>query len=978
MGVPPWAKGLLRLTVCGSLAVIIGAMALLDLRDHLIATRGIESGLAEQAPMLQQPRWGATVALEQYDSEATLRDALEHVGALGLGAVRQHFAWAEIEPQPGVYRWDEWDRILPIVQAEGLAVIAILDTSPVWARPSWEAENPWAPPTRLEDYARFADALAARYGAYIQAYQVWDQPNIHPHWGQGPIAPSEYVQMLRLASEAIRRNDPDALVIAGGLAPNLESGGRNLSDVLFLREIYRRGAGAYFDILGVKAYGFWSGPHDRRVDEDTLNFSRVILLRQEMVRRGEAHKPIWALEMGWNALPADWQGAPSVTGSDIPFVQGERLVDALERVQREWPWMGLMCLMHLQPVAPATDSVWGYALLDSHGQPGPLYEPLRVYMATTAVVYPGRAPQGETLLAPSSAGAAELLYWGTDVIIEIKPGRAGGTLTMLSDVAPRQLDVSLDDLDKPRLLRWRSRDAPGMHRIRFEGESVRRQAIGTVRVGARRSASHLWLMMLTAAGACAWLTAQSWRAGRAVPWRSAWEVCQRAWKRLPLPLRWGLSLLALGMTLAAPTLLLRLVALSLYLAAALLQPEIALWCAVATIPLAPLTVRLGPASFAITEVALLAALGARAWSLLWERPSALADRSGRRNSLWLDGAVLGLVLLATVAALAAEYRHEAMRELRVVVIEPALLYLLLRTHRRERLPWMALIDALWLSAVGLALYALWRYPSSGGVIEAEGVRRARAFFGSPNNLALYLERVLPLGLAIAWWGRVGWRRWLYGLGSAPIALAMILTFSRGAWFLGAPAALFVLLWARGGRGRWAVPVAVLLAALAVAPLSRNPRLSSAFDLNQGTAALRVSLWQASGDMIGDHPWLGVGPDNFLYYYGDYIRPGAEADRWLSHPHNLVLDFWLRLGVGGLALLVALLGGFARRAVAWMRLAPDSEVAAASLGLTAGMAAAVAHGLIDTSYFVIELAYWIMFALAWVNSHEPWEGAGPHR
>jgi O-antigen ligase len=315
----------------------------------------------------------------------------------------------------------------------------------------------------------------------------------------------------------------------------------------------------------------------------------------------------------------------------------------------------------------------------------------------------------------------------------------------------------------------------------------------------------------------------------------------------------------------------------------------------------------------------------------------------------------------------AEYRRVAFRELRVIVAESALLYLLIRTARGKQHTLLRLVDVLWLSGVGVALYALARHPFAEGVIEAEAVRRARAFYGSPNNLALYLERLLPLGLAVAVWGQGRARRWVYGLGALLIALALFLTYSRGALFLGVPAMLLTLAWVRGGRTRWIVPVA-LVAVLLVLVLWVGPmRLSSLLDPSQGTTFLRLSLWQAAWEMGKDHPWLGVGLDNFLYYYGDYIRPGAEVDRWLSHPHNLVLDFWLRLGIGGVALILAMLARFARKAFATYRALPEGDLRAMTMGLMAGMTACVAHGLIDSSFFVVELAFWFMLALSWVGS-----------
>ena len=49
----------------------------------------------------------------------------------------------------------------------------------------------------------------------------------------------------------------------------------------------------------------------------------------------------------------------------------------------------------------------------------------------------------------------------------------------------------------------------------------------------------------------------------------------------------------------------------------------------------------------------------------------------------------------------------------------------------------------------VSLIALWQSVTGQGRIDVEGVGRVRAFYGSPNNLALVLDRVVPLGLALA-------------------------------------------------------------------------------------------------------------------------------------------------------------------------------------------------------------------------------------
>src|SRR5207237_8618608 len=84
---------------------------------------------------------------------------------------------------------------------------------------------------------------------------------------------------------------------------------------------------------------------------------------------------------------------------------------------------------------------------------------------------------------------------------------------------------------------------------------------------------------------------------------------------------------------------------------------------------------------------------------------------------------------------------------------------------------------------------------------------------------------------------------------------------------------------------------------------------------------------------------------------------------LSHPHDIVLDFWTRLGLIGLALLAALLIRFWRTALRAYTHLPDGQTRALMLGLMASMLAALAHGLIDNSFFLVDLAFVLMLTLA---------------
>jgi putative inorganic carbon (HCO3(-)) transporter len=192
-----------------------------------------------------------------------------------------------------------------------------------------------------------------------------------------------------------------------------------------------------------------------------------------------------------------------------------------------------------------------------------------------------------------------------------------------------------------------------------------------------------------------------------------------------------------------------------------------------------------------------------------------------------------------------------------------------------------------------------------------------------------------------------------------------LSFSKGALLFGVPASLLALGLLVGGRWLWTALGALGAAALAALPLLRTPRFASLFDLQSGTNFFRLNLWRSTLDMIRDHPLLGVGLDNFLYAYrGRYIRPAAWEEPDLSHPHNVALDYWSRLGLLGLAAGLWLQVAFWRLALPLRRLRSPDERALA-LGLMGSMVDFLAHGLVDNSYFLVDLAFVFCLTLALV-------------
>jgi len=162
------------------------------------------------------------------------------------------------------------------------------------------------------------------------------------------------------------------------------------------------------------------------------------------------------------------------------------------------------------------------------------------------------------------------------------------------------------------------------------------------------------------------------------------------------------------------------------------------------------------------------------------------------------------------------------------------------------------------------------------------------------------------------------------------------------------------------------------AILALLPMAGLERLTSLLNLQEGTTQRRLALWKAAIQMIRDHPVFGVGLDNFLYQYPRYMLPEAWQEPDLSHPHNLILDWWTRLGVLGVVVLIWLEVAFFKAALRLYRSLEDEGMRVLALGLMASMVDFIAHGLVDNSYFLVDLAFIFCLTLGLVRRMEVFE------
>ncbi|MBN1487106.1 MAG: hypothetical protein JW981_05645 [Anaerolineae bacterium] len=419
------------------LAILVSSVALLlsgsrfNIRQRLFAVTGEEALVPQLRGLIQWafrwtrllpqtaadvpvsytnlPPFGVNTFLEQEVETAKRELSIQMIADAGFHWLRQSFPWYDIEihgkgdfedrrHEPPRSAWEKYDNIVDLTAQYGLDLIVRLEAPPVWSRQDGIARGEFGPPDNFADYTDYAAAVASRYQGRLRFYQVWNEPNIYPEWGNQPVDPEAYTELLCQTYRRIKAIDPEAVIISGALAPTAELGswnpsyqGNNLMDVVYLQRMYNAGAGECFDVLAVNDYMLWSGPTDQRMrpTQGNINFSRPLWVRDVMVANGDAHKPIWLSEMNSNVAPDDIYPRYG----RVTIEQQARYAPlAYEQIQHAWPWAGVTTVWFFKR---ATDlerdqPMYYFRMVEPDFTPTPLYTSLSAYLNTLEpVLYQG-------------------------------------------------------------------------------------------------------------------------------------------------------------------------------------------------------------------------------------------------------------------------------------------------------------------------------------------------------------------------------------------------------------------------------------------------------------------------------------------------------------------------------------------------------------------------------------------------------------
>ncbi|MBE2316464.1 cellulase family glycosylhydrolase [Solirubrobacter sp. CPCC 204708] len=169
----------------------------------------------------------------------------------GIQNVRIYALWSRIAPNSptGTYEWAQLDHAIDRVTAAGIKpILTVTGPGPLWvSRRSERGEPRYDPDPKL--FGEFAGMVAARYGARVDRYIVWNEPNlagwIRPQaacFGKvcNSVAPHLYRDLVAASYPAIHAADSNAQVLIGTMSSRgskLSNENSNHRPLAFLRAL---------------------------------------------------------------------------------------------------------------------------------------------------------------------------------------------------------------------------------------------------------------------------------------------------------------------------------------------------------------------------------------------------------------------------------------------------------------------------------------------------------------------------------------------------------------------------------------------------------------------------------------------------------------------------------------------------------------------------------------------------------------------
>ncbi len=384
-----------------------------------------------------------------------------------------------------------------------------------------------------------------------------------------------------------------------------------------------------------------------------------------------------------------------------------------------------------------------------------------------------------------------------------------------------------------------------------------------------------------------------------------------------------------------------------------------------------------------------------------------------------------LLIISFIAVAVSGFSNAALGTWKAYFFEPVLVFILILNLFKGKNGFNKISWSLAISALVISVIAVYQKFTGAWIINdfwaARETRRVTSFFGYPNAVGLYLGPIVfvLMGWIMGQMSDIKKRVISYKLYVilTVIVLSIISIYfakSEGA-LIAVIVGIIVFCMLAGKRIRWVTIVLIIVVGagiMAYAP-AREYTVNK-ITLNDLSGQIRRQQWRETLEMLKDESFgfaqggrivTGTGLANYQAAIASYHQEGIFFNKdndpdfrrkivlfseefkkkyWQPvevylYPHNIFLNFWTELGIGGMLLFIWLIAKYFAIGIRLLR-NQKFEISPPSLklrrinnlkfenyiiaGLVGAMVVVVVHGIVDVPYFKNDLSvmFWVLVAM----------------
>lgn len=223
--------------------------------------------------------YGVCAHLQRWEYDRA-EEELKLMKSAGIDHLRFDFDWSTIEPEPGKWNFNRFDRLMHLAQENKITILPILgglikhDKKPVFRF--------------VPEFLDYVTTVIKRYNGQLPYVELWNEQNGKAFEDEeGGNGAKNYTAFLISVYRKIKELNPEIKIVYGGTS---------LIPWDFIEESFQNGAAQAMDVMCIHPYRWNEDPEITLADD-------IGQLRSLMKKYGAGDKPIWFSEMGYTTNP---------------------------------------------------------------------------------------------------------------------------------------------------------------------------------------------------------------------------------------------------------------------------------------------------------------------------------------------------------------------------------------------------------------------------------------------------------------------------------------------------------------------------------------------------------------------------------------------------------------------------------------------------------------------------------------------------